>query len=33
VAARRVTDPLEVLTSHEREVLALMAEGPTNNAK
>jgi serine/threonine-protein kinase PknK len=30
VAARRVTDPLDVLTSREREVLALMAEGRSN---
>jgi DNA-binding NarL/FixJ family response regulator len=31
VAARRVTDPLDVLTSREREVLALMAEGRSNS--
>jgi serine/threonine-protein kinase PknK len=30
VAARRVTDPLAVLTSREREVLGLMAEGRSN---
>jgi len=31
VAARKVTDPLDVLTSREREVLALMAEGRSNS--
>jgi serine/threonine-protein kinase PknK len=31
VAARRVSDPLEVLTSREREVLSLMAEGRSNS--
>jgi DNA-binding NarL/FixJ family response regulator len=30
VAARRVEDPLDVLTPREREVLALMAEGRSN---
>ena len=30
VAARRVDDPLEVLTAREREVLSLMAEGRSN---
>ena len=30
VAARRVDDPLDVLTPREREVLALMAEGRSN---
>jgi DNA-binding NarL/FixJ family response regulator len=30
VAARRVNDPLDVLTPREREVLALMAEGRSN---
>ena len=30
VAARRADDPLDVLTSREREVLALMAEGRSN---
>ena len=30
VAARRITDPLDVLTLREREVLALMAEGRSN---
>jgi DNA-binding NarL/FixJ family response regulator len=30
VAARRVDDPLDVLTTREREVLALMAEGRSN---
>jgi DNA-binding NarL/FixJ family response regulator len=31
VAARRVEDPLAVLSSREREVLALMAEGRSNS--
>lgn len=31
VAARRTSDPLDVLSSWEREVLALMAEGRSNN--
>ena len=30
VAARRADDPLDILTSREREVLALMAEGRSN---
>jgi DNA-binding NarL/FixJ family response regulator len=30
IAARRVDDPLSVLTAREREVLALMAEGRSN---
>jgi DNA-binding NarL/FixJ family response regulator len=30
VAARRIDDPLDVLTPREREVLALMAEGRSN---
>jgi DNA-binding NarL/FixJ family response regulator len=32
VAARRVDDPLDALSSREREVLALMAEGRSNSA-
>jgi DNA-binding NarL/FixJ family response regulator len=31
VAARRVDDPLEILTRREREVLGLMAEGRSNS--
>jgi DNA-binding NarL/FixJ family response regulator len=31
LAARRVSDPLDVLTAREREVLALMAEGRSNS--
>jgi serine/threonine-protein kinase PknK len=31
ISARRVTDPLDVLSSREREVLALMSEGRSNS--